>query len=232
MLTIHSVQMNWQVSPIPPWKCSFRPQNFIGTCILNVITDSALLAIPIPLLWQLRVPLKKKLVIALMLSSGLFVITAAIVRVVLSVDAIPSAPNINRWGVRETFIGLITVTMPVMRPLFSKPFWMSGRYNARSYQQSTPWSGTDMSTKRCPRGRNEALANRTIGGSRAYGHHDPEMGQGYPDCSMVMNRLSTSSGENILKNHVTVVSTVDVESELVSPPVEEVHIPAYRDRRI
>lgn len=34
-------------------------QNFLVTVVLNVITDAAILCIPLPLLWQLQVPLKK-----------------------------------------------------------------------------------------------------------------------------------------------------------------------------
>lgn len=89
--------MNWQVTPVPPWKCAFRPQNFLAVAIPNILTDAAILMVPIPMLWQLKMPLKKKITIAIVLSSGLFVIVAAIIRVVLSLDAAPSAANINGW---------------------------------------------------------------------------------------------------------------------------------------
>lgn len=62
--------MNWQVVPAPPEKCSFRPQNTIVVSILNVLTDLTLLAIPIPMLWKLKVPLRKKFFIGIILSSG------------------------------------------------------------------------------------------------------------------------------------------------------------------
>ncbi|KAH0015710.1 hypothetical protein KCU78_g8094, partial [Aureobasidium melanogenum] len=122
-------QMNWQVTPMPPWKCAFRPQNFLAVAIPNILTDAAILMVPIPMLWQLKMPLKKKIVIAIVLSSGMFVIAAAIIRVVLSLDAAPSAANINGWGVRETFIGIFTINVPILRPLFSKAFWLPGPYD-------------------------------------------------------------------------------------------------------
>jgi hypothetical protein len=89
--------MNWQVVPAPPWKCAFRPQNFLAVAIPNILTDAAILMVPIPMLWQLKMPLKKKITIGVVLSSGLFVIVAAIIRVVLSLDSAPSAANINGW---------------------------------------------------------------------------------------------------------------------------------------
>ncbi|CAD0088229.1 unnamed protein product, partial [Aureobasidium mustum] len=107
----------------------FPPQNFLAVAIPNILTDAAILSVPIPMLWQLKMPLKKKITIAVILSSGLFVIVAAIVRVVLSLDAAPSAANINGWGVRETFIGIFTINVPILRPILSRAFWLPGPYD-------------------------------------------------------------------------------------------------------
>lgn len=101
----------------------------------------ALLAIPIPMLWKLKLPIQRKIVIALILSSGAFVITAAIIRVVYSLNAVPSASNINRWGVRETIIGIVAVNIPILRPLFSRAFWTWGAYDPTS----TPPKGSSWS---------------------------------------------------------------------------------------
>ncbi|TVY63196.1 hypothetical protein Focb16_v015178 [Fusarium oxysporum f. sp. cubense] len=116
-------QKNWQVVPDPGEKCSFKMQNFLVTTVLNVLTDALILGIPMPLLWKLQVPFRKKLVIGLLLSSGAFVIAAAIIRVVLTLSANPSALTINAWGVRETIVGILTVNIPILRPIFSKSFW-------------------------------------------------------------------------------------------------------------
>lgn len=94
--------------------------------------------IPLPLLWTLQVPLKKKIVIGILLSSGAFVIAAAIIRVVLTTSDNPSALSINGWGVRETIVGILTVNIPVLRPIFNKEFWTSkkGSTNASSHGMS------------------------------------------------------------------------------------------------
>jgi hypothetical protein len=132
--------MNWQVSPAPPWKCAFRPQNFLAVAIPNILTDAAILMVPIPMLWQLKMPLKKKITIGVVLSSGLFVIVAAIIRVVLSLDAAPSAANINGWGVRETFIGIFTINVPILRPVLSRAFWRSGPYDPNASGRGSGYS--------------------------------------------------------------------------------------------
>ncbi|RSL65882.1 hypothetical protein CEP54_004028 [Fusarium duplospermum] len=92
---------NWQVVPDPGKKCTFRRQNLVVTTVLNVL----------------------KLVIGLLLSSGLFVISAAIIRATLTLSAHPSALAVNEWGVRETLVGIITVNIPILRPMFKRSFW-------------------------------------------------------------------------------------------------------------
>ncbi|KAI7329371.1 hypothetical protein KC315_g6176 [Hortaea werneckii] len=119
----HPIQKNWAVDPYPPAECTLRSQNMYVTTVLNVTTDAAMLCIPLPILWKLKVPLRKKITLAALLSSGIFVITAAIVRIVMTLKAHPSALTINRWGVRETIAGILAVNIPILRPLFTKPFW-------------------------------------------------------------------------------------------------------------
>ncbi|KAH7249500.1 hypothetical protein B0J15DRAFT_514194 [Fusarium solani] len=97
---------NWQVVPDPGGS-----------------TDSMILGIPLPLLWKLQIPLQRKIVIGLLLSSGLFVIAAAIIRATLTLSAHPSALAVNEWGVRETLVGIITVNIPILRPMFKHSFW-------------------------------------------------------------------------------------------------------------
>ncbi|KAH9818180.1 hypothetical protein Tdes44962_MAKER05374 [Teratosphaeria destructans] len=116
----HPIQLNWTVSPYPPRQCTLRAQNMYVTTILNVLTHGAMLAVPVPLLWKLNVPLKKKISMAVLLSSGVFVITAALVRIVMTLKSHPSALTINRWGVRETIAGIIAVNAPIIRPCESK----------------------------------------------------------------------------------------------------------------
>ncbi|KAF4453283.1 hypothetical protein F53441_4013 [Fusarium austroafricanum] len=132
-------QRNWQVVPNPGLRCTFKFQNLLVTTVLNVITDALILCIPMPLLWKLQIPLKKKFVIGLLLSSGLFVISAAITRVVVTLSANPSALTVNAWGVRETIVGIITVNIPILRPLFTKSFWngQSASQLSSSYRQGT-----------------------------------------------------------------------------------------------
>ncbi|GME48506.1 hypothetical protein GTA08_BOTSDO01210 [Neofusicoccum parvum] len=114
---------NWQVRPDPGLQCSFHPQNVAVVSILNIATDVALLSIPIPLLWTLQMRLKQKIVMGCFLLSGILVIAAAIVRVVVTLGSHPSTLTINLWGIRETVVAVICVNAPMVRPLCSRKFW-------------------------------------------------------------------------------------------------------------
>lgn len=78
------------------------------------------------MLWNLEVSRSRKLSLSLLLFPGVFVIAAAVVRVVMSLQASPSALNINRWGVRETLAGIIAVNIPILRPMLRRSFWTRG----------------------------------------------------------------------------------------------------------
>lgn len=117
----HPIHLNWQVRPLPPEQCVVRRQNFYVTTVLNVLTDAAILSVPIPLMWKLRVPLKKKITLGILLSSGIFVITAAVVRIVMTLKAHPSALTINKWGVRETIAGIVACNAPILKPRTASP---------------------------------------------------------------------------------------------------------------
>jgi hypothetical protein len=103
-----------------------------------------MLAISVPMLWKLRVPLSKKFAIGALLSSGIFVISAAIVRAALTLGAAPSGLNVNRWGGRETFVGILTVNLPILRPMFNHSFWTKREY----HPQSSGHNGASWNSRR------------------------------------------------------------------------------------
>ncbi|KKY19663.1 putative mg2+ transporter zinc transport protein [Diplodia seriata] len=114
---------NWRVHPSPRLACTFRPQNIGVVAAFNIATDGALLSVPLPLLWRLQVPARQKCVVAAFLLTGVFVVAAAVVRVVVTLGSDPSTTTVNLWGVRETIVALVCVNVPVLRPLFVRRFW-------------------------------------------------------------------------------------------------------------
>jgi hypothetical protein len=125
---------NWTIRPLPGEECIFRAQNFKALAALNISTDMAILTLPAPMLWHLRVPLWKRICVTLLLCGGLFVISAAIIRAALTLTSKPSVLNINLWGYRETVVALLAVTAPVLSPLFRPGFWTRGVYAGRQVE--------------------------------------------------------------------------------------------------
>ncbi|KAK0640500.1 hypothetical protein DIS24_g9298 [Lasiodiplodia hormozganensis] len=172
-------QDNYRISPVLPGaKCTFKTQNLLVTVTLNVITDAAILIIPIPMLWRLKVATARKLAIAALLSSGIFVIGAAITRAALTLGEAPSALNINRWGVRETIVGIVTVQLPVLRPLFGRAFWRPGSYMGSAGGGAT--GGDNTTDARTGHGGSKMHHSR-IGGGGAGGGVKKGYGNGGDD---------------------------------------------------
>jgi hypothetical protein len=103
------------------------------------------------------------------------VITAAIIRVVLTLGAHPSALNVNRWGVRETIVGIITVNIPILRPIISKSFWRTSElsYSAGKGSKSGGHTTTLAAPERGPyelasRASTQSRRNRSFGGNKEF----------------------------------------------------------------
>ena len=140
--------LNWTISPNPPAQCSKRMQNFYAAVVLNVLTDAAILTVPLPLLWQMRAPTGRKIVLAVFLCSGFFVISAAIISIVNGLLSLNSALNGSRWGAREEITGILAVNAPILKPLFHRSFWRRD-FNPSRTRSSIP----DLSPRRLPAAR-------------------------------------------------------------------------------
>jgi hypothetical protein len=72
----------------------------------------------VPIIWKVKIPIRQKLLVALLLGSGLFIIAAAIMRCVTSIQHITHIDTAGVWAIRETFVTIIAINAPCIRPLF------------------------------------------------------------------------------------------------------------------
>lgn len=93
---------------------------------------------------------------------GIFVITAAIIRAVLTLSGTPSAQKINEWGIRETIIGIITVNVPVLRPFFTAAFWRWGPYDPHGSSRMT--NSTEGRSKQTRTGNKDQYQSQIVTG--------------------------------------------------------------------
>ncbi|KAA8894764.1 hypothetical protein FN846DRAFT_900823 [Sphaerosporella brunnea] len=122
----YPLRKNWQIYPNPGNHCqpAISKVNLYVTVVLNVITDMYLLSIPLPLLWSLsNLTRRRKLLLIVMFSGGIFIMIAGILRcaLILSNELIgPSSAA--TWALREIFVAVIVGNVPMIYPLFLRTF--------------------------------------------------------------------------------------------------------------
>ncbi|KAK7443640.1 hypothetical protein Landi51_08988 [Colletotrichum acutatum] len=112
-----------------------------GHLVLNISTDFLIVSIPLPLLWAVKLSIKRKLAIGLLLCSGIFVMIAALLRCILSLKDIEGINVSTIWAIRETFVGIIAVNAACIRPLFSSSRWLRSTKGSSGANQKYPSSG-------------------------------------------------------------------------------------------
>ncbi|KAL4880657.1 hypothetical protein BJY04DRAFT_219127 [Aspergillus karnatakaensis] len=112
------VTRNWQIQPYPGDYCTLRQPLYVEIAVFNVISDVCILIIPIPILTKLQIPIQRKVVLALMFSSGVFIMICTILRAYYSLASISSLPVALGWASRECFVAAIVASLPGIKPLF------------------------------------------------------------------------------------------------------------------
>ncbi|KAI0119522.1 hypothetical protein F4814DRAFT_439070 [Daldinia grandis] len=117
------IEFVWQVKPYPSDKCVFRKENYILYPILSIISDFGIMAIPLPLLWQVKIPTYRKLILAIFFGSGIFIIAATLLRTVYSLRSLLDLLVTTQWATREYVVTAFAVSAPAIKPLFSRRLW-------------------------------------------------------------------------------------------------------------
>jgi hypothetical protein len=120
-------------------------------------TVAGILAIALPLIWEVKIPLRHKLIIGLFLS-GIFVITPTLLRCILTLAQANQIGNSTIWSIRETFVSLIAISAPAIKPLFNKNNWTGS--------SNHPKSGSTGPFKKFGGGRSRSVKELSIAGAR------------------------------------------------------------------
>ncbi|KAL2802821.1 hypothetical protein BJX63DRAFT_413792 [Aspergillus granulosus] len=115
----------WQVYPDPGRECSAGYTLYPVVLAFNVVSDIVLVGVPIPMLRKLQANFVQKLVIGVLLCSGIFIVIAAFLRCMLAMSSIDQINIAAIWAVRETFVAIIVVNAPALKPLFRLSTWRS-----------------------------------------------------------------------------------------------------------
>ncbi|KAF9639664.1 hypothetical protein BFW01_g11470 [Lasiodiplodia theobromae] len=113
------IQRNWQIVPYAGDQCTRTTSTVVLLMVLNILNDIGLVLIPANVLWSAKIPLKRKLLISVLLSSSFFIIACALLRGILGLQSINNIVVSIQWGTRETFVTIIVICVPPIKPLFS-----------------------------------------------------------------------------------------------------------------
>ncbi|KAI0556236.1 plasma membrane protein Pth11-like protein [Xylaria curta] len=117
-------------------KCVQTEQLFLALSITDFITDIVLIIIPLPLMWQLNLSLRKKIAILLIFSVGIVSVAASLTRLVFTAkivrrgfdpndDPIFVITNGLYWGVVECSVGILAADLPTLQFIVRIPAWES-----------------------------------------------------------------------------------------------------------
>ncbi|KAG0131082.1 hypothetical protein HOY82DRAFT_670202 [Tuber indicum] len=138
----------WQIYPDPgPANCSIEsPVYYLTVLSFNVLTDAFLISLPLPLLIRSSLPWRRKAILVLLFSAGIFVITAAVLRCVFSLTDPQNSRTVSAWACRETFVAVIVGNAPMLKQLLTKRAWSKARIaTARCVGAGTGRSGSPLS---------------------------------------------------------------------------------------
>ncbi|PSN69575.1 hypothetical protein BS50DRAFT_457207, partial [Corynespora cassiicola Philippines] len=120
----------WAVPPNSS-QCNAATNHLITNAVFNISSDLMIIAIPLPLLWQVRIPRKNKFVLMGIFMIGLFTIAAAIMNKYYSFRN-PFGTEWTIWYLRESFTAILCANLPLTYPLVQRVFKLRN-WSAQSY---------------------------------------------------------------------------------------------------
>lgn len=116
------------------------------------------MAIPLPLLFQVKIPFTKKLILSVLFGSGIFIIIATLLRTVYSLRSILDLLVATQWATREYLISAFAVSAPAIKPLFSRRLWgMHGSTNRSGTEEPFGSGGSGLRSGKSSKANNHSV---------------------------------------------------------------------------
>ncbi|KAI9889792.1 MAG: hypothetical protein M1814_004994 [Vezdaea aestivalis] len=119
------VKKSWEVT-LPYGHCLQPLPALMSMASINIIYDLILFAMPIPLIWQLRVSRRRKVAVCFIFLLGLLACVASAFRVYyISVAVFGGDPTwrsvpLGIWSLIEVDVGILCACLPILRPLLRR----------------------------------------------------------------------------------------------------------------
>ncbi|UNI22954.1 hypothetical protein JDV02_008797 [Purpureocillium takamizusanense] len=124
----------WAVPPNSS-QCSAATNHLITNAVLNISSDLMIIMIPMPILLQSRISIKKKIILITVFALGGFTILSAILNKYYSFSQ-PYGSAWTFWYIRESSTAIIVANLPLTWTLFRRMF------NLRSFNGGSDYSKT------------------------------------------------------------------------------------------
>ncbi|KAG9861170.1 hypothetical protein KCU90_g10053, partial [Aureobasidium melanogenum] len=129
----------WQISPSPPLNCMVLYDYAIVQGTFNISSDVFMLMIPFPLIMQVSIGVKQKLVLLCVFSMGIFVIIAATLTKAEFFISVYSADYMF-WYTREASVAVYVSNLPCVWPLLREALpalksWTPGFVSSSAYRR-------------------------------------------------------------------------------------------------
>ncbi|KAK2589608.1 hypothetical protein QQS21_012717 [Conoideocrella luteorostrata] len=132
--TVFQCGSNWPMNWAPIFvflaECTASLDVLTVFGVSDVVTDLIILAMPIPLIWSLRMPRKKKVAVTGIFALGFFTIASGVARLfyylatsynhVENPDFIGDVTLTLLWSTIELNVAMIVCSLPVLSPIFEK----------------------------------------------------------------------------------------------------------------
>ncbi|KAK4657104.1 hypothetical protein QC762_209980 [Podospora pseudocomata] len=161
----HPIAAAWDINT-PMIRCIPLLTEFICSAPINVTTDLAILALPIPVLTSMRLPPRQKIILILTFSLGIFVTIVDVVRIYYlqkAIDITSMNPSSNRealygqspsfswnaslslmWSAVEVNVGITCACIPTLKPLIVR-ILPAMLYDPNATRRSTTLTGDEPS---------------------------------------------------------------------------------------
>ncbi|KAL8903343.1 MAG: hypothetical protein Q9171_007437 [Xanthocarpia ochracea] len=196
-----------------PYAKSWDPLGIPGYCwpaesnvkaawysgVMAVVQDWFLASIPVVMLWNMQMSLRKKLGIGALMGLGYFSGVCAIVRTAISMKVYQAGGladfswviiDLRIWGTVEILIGIIAATIPTLKPLYgnqlgSSYFPWSKKSSSKGYvahSDDTPNKRPNLRPPKDPYATTLTTAvgstetTQTYPHAQTYGHHEDKLG--------------------------------------------------------
>ncbi|KAI1391512.1 uncharacterized protein F4822DRAFT_427359 [Hypoxylon trugodes] len=146
-LLCQPVEYNWD-KLIPGGKCENELASYIIESSLNLVVDAIVVVLPMPMLFGLRMSLRRKFSIAGMFSLGIIICTVTLLRTLPMASPNPKAAYSNVpatiYSILEPSLGVVSSCLPIIKPALYKLCGMGPFRQISSASNSANASDLDL----------------------------------------------------------------------------------------